>query len=603
MLNTRPGRAGSLARARAVAAALALLAAGHVQPWLHGSAYAQAAADVTVTDLRFAVGPLVYRVPRAEFRGTTLSRAELEAILSGSSSMPVAARIASLTAREVVIPEVVAELAAPGGGQVTTYRDVVFRDVSGGRVGSVVAGSGAFTAAGGASAGEGGFGRFSVEDVDLGLAVALFTEKAAAATAPLRRIYGAFSLENLTLRDKDRTTMRIARFGGRDFSAKPTPEGWLSIFETLGRNPDLNAAPIEERKRAYASLADLFDAFDLGLVEMAGIEFAGEGNDKGGRIGRIAFAGGAGGRPGEVQIEGVDVSADDGKVRIGGLAFSGVGMKPYLQALSELSTAKPAEMSVAALRKIVPLVGTLRMSGLDIDVPGKPGPTGTADRVRFALGGVDVAADKPLDGLPTDIRVAFRNVAFALPPAAEGDAARQLRGLGYERLDLSLSASLGWSAASQEIVLRDLTMSGAEMGSVAIRAVLGNVTKDIFNPDTAVAAVALLGATATSLELSVNNQGLAERVIGRDAREAGRSVEDLRRQYGSMAVIGIPALLGNSPSAKAIGQAVARFIAKPGRLEIRARAKSPGGLGFADLAGGPDPAALLNQVDVTATAE
>jgi hypothetical protein len=61
-------------------------------------------------------------------------------------------------------------------------------------------------------------------------------------------------------------------------------------------------------------------------------------------------------------------------------------------------------------------------------------------------------------------------------------------------------------------------------------------------------------------------------------------------------------MLGNTASAKTVGQAVARFIAKPGRLVISARSKDPAGLGISDLAV-PQPAALLEKIEITATAE
>jgi hypothetical protein len=69
------------------------------------------------------------------------------------------------------------------------------------------------------------------------------------------------------------------------------------------------------------------------------------------------------------------------------------------------------------------------------------------------------------------------------------------------------------------------------------------------------------------------------------------------------AAVGIPVMLGNSAAAKALGQAVARFVAKPGRLSVEARARDAGGLGVADFAGAPDPVALLDKVDLKATAD
>jgi hypothetical protein len=62
-------------------------------------------------------------------------------------------------------------------------------------------------------------------------------------------------------------------------------------------------------------------------------------------------------------------------------------------------------------------------------------------------------------------------------------------------------------------------------------------------------------------------------------------------------------MLGNSAQAKTLGQAVARFVAKPGRLTISATTKDPAGLGLADVIATPEPAAILNKLEITATAE
>jgi hypothetical protein len=48
---------------------------------------------------------------------------------------------------------------------------------------------------------------------------------------------------------------------------------------------------------------------------------------------------------------------------------------------------------------------------------------------------------------------------------------------------------------------------------------------------------------------------------------------------------------------------VARFIGKPGRLAIAAKAKDGAGLGLADFASIGEPATILEKLDITATSE
>jgi hypothetical protein len=141
------------------------------------------------------------------------------------------------------------------------------------------------------------------------------------------------------------------------------------------------------------------------------------------------------------------------------------------------------------------------------------------------------------------------------------------------------------------------------MGQVSLKGVIGGVTRDLFDPDPAVATVAAFKATARSLELTAENTGLFDRYLQQEARKQKKTQETLRREYGAAAAFAVPMMLGNSDQAKAVGQAVARFIAKPTRLRITARAKNPDGLGITDLATLSDPAAALETLEIVATTE
>jgi NAD(P)-dependent dehydrogenase (short-subunit alcohol dehydrogenase family) len=132
-----------------------------------------------------------------------------------------------------------------------------------------------------------------------------------------------------------------------------------------------------------------------------------------------------------------------------------------------------------------------------------------------------------------------------------------------------------------------------------LRGTLGGITKEVFDPDGTVAMVALMGAAAKSIDLTVENAGLFDRHLQQEAGRQKKTIESLRREYGMAANLAIPLMLGSSPQAKTLGQAIARFVAKPTRLTVTARAKNPTGLGLADVIGS-DPAAILEKLDVTA---
>jgi hypothetical protein len=243
------------------------------------------------------------------------------------------------------------------------------------------------------------------------------------------------------------------------------------------------------------------------------------------------------------------------------------------------------------------------MSDIDFDVPNEASENPKPENIRFAVSDLEVTADKPLNGIPTNLRIGLKGFRMAIPPDTKEDGFRELAALGYRNLDMSWLTAASWNEPGSELVLRELSVSGAQMGSASLRGTIGGVTKDVFDPDSAVALVALFGATVKNAQLTVENGGLFEKLLDQEARKQKKSVDDLRKEFGIAAAVAIPAMLGNSGAAKTIGQTVARFVAKPGKLMISARTKDPAGLGIGDLGSIGEPGAILDKLEVTATAE
>ena len=560
----------------------------------------QNSGGYTASNLRFAIGPTTYVVPSAEIRGTSLSQDELATLLDPNSVVTATDRIARLAASEIVIGEMRADTNVATGRQTAVYRDIRVSGIGSGRIASVVAASGSFEGSGPEGPSRGTFARTEMSDLDLGLMMALLNGAGSgSSTAEPRRIYGSFSIEGIATEGPKSARARIARLAGRDFKARPMAQGWIAAMNALPATTDLNKASPNERSRVVTALADMLDSFEIGSMEATGIEFSDTGGkDASGRISRIGYSGASSG--GEFRIEGIDLGGVDGRVRIANFSLGGVSFGSALKAARELA-GKTSDLTPGEIRSLVPTIGAIRLSGIEVDTKADP-KSGSAP-MQVALGSLELFADKPVEGIPTDLRLNVRNLSVPIAAAAKDDTAKQLVGLGYDKIETSMTAALAWNEPGQELVIRELSVEGAGMGSVRVRGVLGNVPKDAFSADEAIAAIAWVGATARSLDIAVQNTGLFERLLARQAADKKKSVDDLRREYGMAAAVGIPVMLGNSAAAKALGQAVARFVAKPGRLTIEARTRDGSGLGFADFAASPDPTALLDKIDLSATAE
>jgi hypothetical protein len=302
-------------------------------------------------------------------------------------------------------------------------------------------------------------------------------------------------------------------------------------------------------------------------------------------------------------MEGLEIAGPDTRVKFDTVSFTGFSMQATWTELRALKGKPLDQLDAAAFRRMAPTIGTVHFSGVDFDAPNQEAKAGGPDKIRFKLKDLEFTADKPRNGIPTNLRVALQDFTAPIPLDSKDDTVKTLRDLGYKDLNLSFVTAASWNEAANELLIREVSVKTQEVGSVTLRGVLGNVTSDVFNPDTAMAAVALIGAVAKSVDVTVDNLGVIERYLAQEARKQKKTPEALRREYGTAAALAVPIMLGNSPQAKALGQALGRFIAKPGRLTIHATPKSPGGLGVAELMTTSEPAALFDKLNVTATAE
>ncbi len=580
------------------------LSVGTVRTSLIGAALAQS-DTVVLENVSFTTGTTTYSANRIEFSGVTSSRAELEAIFDKAAAVPLAERLARVSAQQMTIPELIAEQVGPGGQHRHIQKNLVATNVKGGLIERITVDSGTIEGSYAKNRTTGSHGRAALTIVDTAAIARLYVERGSA-SSPMVKLYGGFSVEDLRMKitGEGSGAFQMVRLSGRDFYARSTEETW-SGAETLATQLSNTAKPsAEETSRLIGVLGDMLGAFDLAQAESVGIDIHDPkaGQNGGARVARMAYTGAVGGSTPEARVEGMEFfNEKDGKARISTIAFTGFSLENTFRGLKssqgrDLTTIEPSEW-----RKLAPTLGTMRISGVDFDLPNDASKAGKGDRVKFTLKAMELSADKPVDGIPPNSRLSIENLAFPVPQDAEIDGLKEIAALGYRTLDLSFVAATFWNEQNNELTIREVSTQVADMGAVTLRGVLGSVTKDVFSMDSAVSLVAWVGAAAKSLDLTVENKGLFDRYLAQESKKQKKTQEALRREFGTVAAVGIPALLGNSSQAKTIGQAVGRFAAKPGRLVISAKAKNEAGLGFADLINLNEPAEALALVDVTAT--
>jgi hypothetical protein len=585
---------------------------GAVKFPLWNTALAQSADSFSLENVSFTWGSASYEVKRINLSGVASSRADIEALFASGSNEPMAARLAKINAKRVEIPEVKVKLTLPSETQTTTYRNVVMTDIVGGKVASLT------VEAAGMEFSEkdvtilASLGRSSINDLDLGALANIYESKAKSASDPLTRIHGAFSAENLELADtKGLIAFKIARLNGSDFLARPTLDSWAdteSLLSDLSSKDDLTD---EESSRLFTLLADLFAAFQIGRVEAAGIEMKNLMPDvtkkaaapSTGRIQRMAYASGSAQQPADMRIEGFEVVDDRNAVRIGSIGLTGFSIAPTLEGLKNLQGKKPDELDAATLRTLIPTLGTLRLSGIDIDATSEREDGQKPERAKITIEDFAVTADKPVNGIPTNVRIEQRNATLEVPSNSTDDLMKELAALGYRTVTSSFVVAANWNEAASEIRLSEVSLQGKEIGSISLNGLIGNVSKDLFSTDEASVAAAAIGLKAKEAHVVVEDKGLLDRYLTQAAKDQKTTPEALRKLYAGAAPFVISSMIGSSEQASVLAEAVSKFIAKPGKLTIDATPKNPSGFGFMDAMLAAEPADALEKLNISAKAE
>jgi hypothetical protein len=582
------------------------LVVGSVRAPLWNTAWAQPFETVTLENVSVSIGADLYQAQRIEFTGVTSTRAELEALFDRSATEPLSERLAKISAKRVVIPELVTEQQIGATRRRTIYREVVATDVIQGTVKEITAANAGTEVRSPTDKLFVTQGRAVLNDFHAPTLARLYVEQAGPTPAPMARIYGAFSVEDIRFSHSDGTSGRIAQAKGRAFSARATQESWAGALSLITALAEIDDSSAEDTSRLAAATADLLGAFEIGEIEVLGTRIDDRPNRSMARIERLALRSASGGQPAEALVENLEVSdKDNGAAKVAAITWSGFSFQSSFEAMKALRGRDWADLGVADLGRLAPTLGTLRLSGLDFDLPNEASAGPSPDRIRFSLRDFEVSADRPFNGIPTNVRVDLQNLAMALPKDSADEGLKTLLDLGYETIDLSFAAAASWDQASQELSLREVSMSGANMGLLSLRATLGNVRPQTFDlarleQD---GLAAFLDATVKSFEVTVDDTGLSDRYLQQQAGAQNKTPEALRREYGAGVGLAIPLMLGNSGQARGLGQALSRSIAKPGRLTISARAKPGQTIGLLALLGATEPAKVLDKFTITANAE
>ncbi len=587
--------------ASASLAALALAAPISSPPSMpFGAAAVLAQASVTVENISFKGDAGGVTIPRIVVEGSSASQAEIQALFDPKLTATLGARLAQLSARSVTIPSIEVTQIMPQGNGFTTYRNLVLRDIRAGVAAESTVDQISTSVKGKPDAKDAP--DFDVttsgvvmKGIDLGLFARFVFDKAQPGET-LKVALAEQKVGQTRYKIGNVATVTVAEITSTDLRLKPlmTP---LSEIRSLTEG-QARSGQAPDPQAAIGMAVDLLGSMSFGEIRMKGL--TGDATPPGKppvRFGLDQMVMASSGGQSRFQMQGLKAGSGADRFDMAEAAVEGLDLSATLAALQ--GAAGPANgMATLDPAAMIPKISAVRFAGLDIDVPDMKN---VGQRVRAKLGLFETKMANHVGPIPADVAVTIDRLQMDIPADTKEKGLQDILAMGYKALDLSAKYDQAWNEAAKTLTIKELSLKGGGMASVSAKAEIGNVPREIFTLDKAVASVAALGAAARSLQISVINDSLFEKLIAKTARDSRRKAEDVRAELAAGATMMVPMLLGDHPAARPIGAALGKFVAEPKNLRIEVKAKGEG-LGATDFLAVSNPMDLLKKVDITATA-
>lgn len=551
----------------------------------------------------------------------------------GNSGLTLPERVGRFSAKRLTAQEIKVVQTVANNEQNIVYKDVALEDINLGKVARYTAGGTIFdfTIQVPGEDGEkvtdkmtGTMGAAEGKDIDGVFLTRLYTEKAGPDDKEAKPVYGPFSAKNIVMKTKD-ANFSYDEIRSNGFTARMPAVPFTETLEKLQSLENADELSQEETRELILQLSSLFDTIGKGDVEMLGMKIEPTDSSKGkGSIERVAVA--FDNQKMDATIKGLAFSEGQDYMKMEEASLKGFSWATSVEALKKFAALNEDEVENFPFTTMLPEFGTLRVVGIDADLPyeksedvdageenadeGEQAATEESsvpslpERIQFAMKNYEVALNKPYNGIPTDVRVAYEDMSIKVPTQADDEFYQQLRKLGYDSLTMSSNFEASWDEANQDLIIKDISISGKDMGSVSMSGLMGGLTKEFFSGDKVMMQVALLGLKAKQVNLKVEEKGIIANAIKIYAEEKDMSEDEVRGTMSLMAAAALQELAAEQPQLQDVATAFSTFLAKPNIFELTVKSKAEKGIGALEMvAASQDPTLLLDKVDIEAKAE
>ncbi|KIV66936.1 hypothetical protein SZ54_2289 [Rhizobium sp. UR51a] len=530
-------------------------------------------------------------------------------------------RIERFAATRISTPELTLSQSVATTEQKTVYSNLVLSEVAGGRIARYSIDKGSYDIKMRLPDSDGAIedkhvavstGVIAGQDIDVAYLARLYTEKAGPDDKEAKPLYGPLSVKTVSFSDGDgRFSYDEIRSDG--FTARMPSEPLLDTLKALTVTKDPDQLPPEERQALFAKVVSILDMIGRSNMQLIGFK-ADAPDEKDGAAGKRVKAAidridmQMDNRKLDFGLNGLSIGDGDGKIEVAEASLKGFDWSSTIEGISQIIALDETEIETFQFNRLIPELGRVRVGGINVDIaaPKEPEeePTGTPERIRFTLKNFEMGLTKPFNGIPTDIEIRQDDLTLPIPADATEDVFVEARKLGLETLAFSYGLSAGWDEPNSNLVIRDISLSSRDFGSVNLAGLVSGFTEEFFSFDVNRAQAALFGLAGREVKLTVKDEGLMAKAIKLYALQNDMTEDQVRGTLTLVASVMLQQVAAEQPKLQGAVEALVRFISTPGTLTVTVKSTGVNGLGVFDLVAASDnPMGLLDKVDIQATAE
>ncbi|NSX88893.1 hypothetical protein G6L86_25050 [Agrobacterium tumefaciens] len=534
-------------------------------------------------------------------------------------------RIERFAATSISTPEVTFTQSVATTEQKTVYRNLAFSEIAGGRIARYSIDNGSYDIKMQLPDSEGAMkdkhmvvstGAIAGQDIDVAYLARLYTEKAGPDDKEAKPLYGPVSIKAVSFSEGD-GHFSYDEIRSDGFTARMPSEPLLDTLKALTATKDPDQLPPEERQALFAKVVSILDMFGKSNMQLIGFKVDAPDEKEGAAgkrvkatIDRIDMQ--MDSRKLDFGINGMSIGDGDGRIEVAEASLKGFDWSSTLKGISEIIALDETQMETFQFNRLIPELGRVRVGGINVDIAApekteeetEEETAGTPERIKFSLKNFEMGLTKPFNGIPTDIEIRQDELTLPIPADSTEEVFVEARKLGLETLAFSYGLAAGWDEPNSNLVIRDISLSSKDFGSVNFAGLVSGFTEEFFSFDVNRAQAALFGLAGREVKLTIKDEGLMAKAIKLYALQNDMTEDQVRATLTLVASMMLPQVAAEQPKLQNAVEALVQFISKPGTLTVTVKSTGANGLGIFDLVAASDnPMGLLDKVDIQATAE